>query len=382
MIKSKAGEVLRCFRRAINRVANYISIGQLFIRSFSSITENKILVVSIDDFNHGRYGFQLINYFSKGGYYIIFFKSNGFLQNLFNYDRLIFQLPAVSLWRKGRKFKGKYIAWLNLNCNYLTTLPFSINKEIKIDLNYFNAESDQLTSFKMPFYIHPVMNKYIAIKTNIKKQNSILFYGQSDLYYDPKWIKEYFNLISRKEVYDYIKDSDIPFIAPKSYEEFLENLNDRTLRNKLFFIDSNKVWIPPDNWIDILRRFDFFIATPGVYMPLSHNVIEAIAVGTIPIIQYNSYFDPPLIDNKNCFAFNSLLHLKERIEEINNLKRDDIERIQKKVCLYFSQNINPVNVVYKWEQAKSNSINIFFNGEEYSLSMIKKNIYKGVSIRI
>jgi hypothetical protein len=45
-------------------------------------------------------------------------------------------------------------------------------------------------------------------------------------------------------------------------------------------------------------------------MPLCHNVIEAMSVGTIPIIQkeYAALY-PNLTDNENAVIFNDLEHL-------------------------------------------------------------------------
>lgn len=373
MIKSKIRGIIRSFRNGINKGANYFSIGQLFICSFNSIKQDKILLVSIVDFNHGRYGFQLINYFSKGGYYIIFFKSQKFLSKLFGYDRLIFQLPSVSIWRSGRNLKGKTISWLKFNFNQEIVLPINIEKEIKIDLNYFNTKPDQVTSFKLPFYIHPLMNKYIATEKDIKKQNRILFYGQSDLYYDSKWIKEHFNLISRKEVYDYIQDSNIPFIAPKSYEELLENIDDSEHRNALFIIDSNQVWIPAAHWINLLRRFDFFIATPGVCMPLSHNAIEALSQFTIPILQYPCHFTPILMHLNNCIVYRDLIELKEQIFYCLFLNREKIDEMQQNVKQYFKEYIEPVSFLKKIEQNNETKIRLYFNAEEFSLCLINNN---------
>ena len=41
--------------------------------------------------------------------------------------------------------------------------------------------------------------------------------------------------------------------------------------------------------LDALAKADFFLACPGVGMPLCHNLIEAIAAGAIPILQYAAY---------------------------------------------------------------------------------------------
>src|SRR3990167_5062911 len=67
-----------------------------------------------------------------------------------------------------------------------------------------------------------------------------------------------------------------------------------------------------------LSMFDFFLAPPGVQMPLCHNIIEAIAVGTIPFTNYYNWFEVPLEDGKNCIAFNDEKELLQRLLDLNS----------------------------------------------------------------
>jgi hypothetical protein len=52
-----------------------------------------------------------------------------------------------------------------------------------------------------------------------------------------------------------------------------------------------------------LAKSDFFLCCPGVVIPQSHNAVEAMAVGTIPIIQYSEMFHPNLVHGVNCIAY-------------------------------------------------------------------------------
>jgi hypothetical protein len=47
------------------------------------------------------------------------------------------------------------------------------------------------------------------------------------------------------------------------------------------------------DYIDTMSRSDFFIRPPGVVMPHSHNLVEAMSVGTVSITNYHSYMRPP-----------------------------------------------------------------------------------------
>jgi hypothetical protein len=54
-----------------------------------------------------------------------------------------------------------------------------------------------------------------------------------------------------------------------------------------------------------LAKFDFYFALPGVVMPFSHNIIEAISVGCIPFIQQSS-----------SHLFLSQLVLQQQLEQV------------------------------------------------------------------
>ena len=57
-----------------------------------------------------------------------------------------------------------------------------------------------------------------------------------------------------------------------------------------------------------LAKFRYYMAYPGVFMPFSHNVFEAMSVGCIPIIEdkYADLFQPKLEHLKNSFKFSTI----------------------------------------------------------------------------
>lgn len=61
----------------------------------------------------------------------------------------------------------------------------------------------------------------------------------------------------------------------------------------------------PAEYIGLMARSDFFLAPPGWVMPHCHNIVEAMAVGTIPITNYGGYMTPPLEDGVTCLAFDT-----------------------------------------------------------------------------
>ncbi len=362
--------ILGLFIKLKTYFLNYTAYLKLvFTKNTFSETDN-ILLVTIKEFNHGRYGFQLINYFSKAGYKIVFYKSSGFLTGLFGYDRLIFDLPGLDVCLDKDKKQVKYKAWLRLNYQHSDN---SI-KIIDIDLNCFGETDSGNCVFKMPFYIHPLMNKYIETSAaKVVKKNRVLFYGQDNLSNDDNLLENYFQKISRKKVFKALQNSSIPFQSPENYSELLKMLDDDKHTDSLFIIDSNKIWVPNDQWLNLLSRFSFFVATPGVAMPVSHNVIEAMALGTIPILQYPETFTPALVNNENCLIFDSLPELEQRIKEALTMNSQSIDLMRMKTVQFFKENIEPTAFVNKMMNAPCSSIKLYFNAEEFSIKNLNLN---------
>jgi len=242
------------------KAKNTYQLLKLFLKSFRRIREEMILVAQIDNFNHGRYGFQLINYLSKGGYHIFFFRSNKFLLRLSSYDRLIFKLDRISLWLGNWNVDGKPVDFLTFRQDGSNHFGANVRKYFIVDLNYFNPKL--IANVSLPFYIHPLMNAYLHKSMSPEKQNKLFFYGEEDLYVDSKWVEAHFGLCSRKSVFNYLKASDLVLVQPESYEELVQKMNDPEHRNSFFFIDSKTNRIPTDQFCTRLGRFDFFWAIP------------------------------------------------------------------------------------------------------------------------
>ena len=83
------------------------------------------------------------------------------------------------------------------------------------------------------------------------------------------------------------------------------------------------MWIDPEDWLPDLSKTDFFICPPGFCMPMCHNVIEAMAVGAIPVINYPEWFNPTLRHMENCIVFDDRNDLVMKIEEILDMGQQE-----------------------------------------------------------
>jgi hypothetical protein len=95
------------------------------------------------------------------------------------------------------------------------------------------------------------------------------------------------------------------------------------------------------DYIKLMSRSCFFICSPGWLMPHSHNLIEAMSVGTIPITNYHHYMRPPLTPDINCLTFSTLEELEYVIERALNMTSPEIQNLRNGVIAYYEQYLAP-----------------------------------------
>jgi hypothetical protein len=101
---------------------------------------------------------------------------------------------------------------------------------------------------------------------------------------------------------------------------------------------------PPWRWLDELRNADFFLCLPGSHMLMCHNSVEAMSVGCIPILCYENWFSPHLVDHVNCLSYRDLGGLKRAIETASTMTVDEIVALRSQVMKYYECHLNCVNV--------------------------------------
>ena len=358
------------FRESLRNVADIV---RLFWGTHPPSSPEKSLIVSIRDFRHGRYGYLLVSYFAQAGYRIYFYRSLSFLTRLYGYDRAVFQLPGVGIFRRSLFSEVDAVDFLGLNARLFQPSGLRIEKRFFIDLDYFNPTllSDVL---RIPYHIHPLMQRHPFKPEPGRQRHRILMYGQPDLEWSPELIRDHFRLLPRREVFSHLSSGTFEWVRPADHsalERFLAEPIDQPMA---CLIDSRTCWIPAAQWLKVLSAFDFFVATPGVSMPHSHNMIEAMSVGTIPVTQYGRHLHPPLTDRLDCMAFSDLSDLERILEELMMMDPDEILRLRSGVTDYFSHYIDPKHVVDGWRNMEAKELHLFFNAEEASLALLRNSL--------
>jgi glycosyltransferase involved in cell wall biosynthesis len=124
---------------------------------------------------------------------------------------------------------------------------------------------------------------------------------------------------------------------------------------------------------ETLSHFNFYFCCPGVVMPLCHNVIEAMSVGTIPIIQkeYAEVMYPNLTDNENAVIFNDLEHLDSILKDIFETPQSEVSRMRENALKYFQDYLSPESMIEHLNESIRNKELVYLQAEHRSVKFVR-----------
>ena len=287
---------------------------------------------------------------------------------------------SLSLYRNLRN-KDRYMALLLLEKNLLSINTENMPKEVVTITDamfsadyfkdYFENENKTKGSFHVPMSFHPLMYHHQLWNESIQflenRYNAIFCYGnfEKNAYLEIK--RTDFKVASRTELLNFLQD-DPNFVSIKSSKE-LENKGE-TLNQKLVFATRENYQIEMKDIRAHLALFNFYLCCPGVVMPLCHNVVEAMSVGTIPVIEkeYADVMYPNLEHLKNAIIFNDLNDLKMLLKEkLFDLSNDEILAIRNNVFSYYEEFLSPTGMITNLNKNIADGEKIYLQAEHRSV---------------
>ena len=133
----------------------------------------------------------------------------------------------------------------------------------------------------------------------------------------------------------------------------------QTRHESFVMIDNAKYRTAETRWLGLLARSDFFLAAPGCDYPLSHNAIEAIAVGTIPVLEYESLFTPALRDGENCITYRKIDGLRHAAARVETMSQHEIARMRGSVIEYYETHLSPTAFCRQLEAPDVRRLHLF-----------------------
>ena len=147
-----------------------------------------------------------------------------------------------------------------------------------------------------------------------------------------------FGILDRCEILDFVEN------------HLMSSVNaDLKAASQLFVVGDagqglSKYRFDQDEYLALIRQSHFVLCPPGWKVPHTHNLIEALAMGCIPIINYAELMTPPLRDQVNCLAFKTLEQLEMILETLPKLTLERIEAMRQEALDYYLCYLDPASV--------------------------------------
>jgi hypothetical protein len=225
---------------------------------------------------------------------------------------------------------------------YDKSVPNLNLKAKKLDYEYFNHKE---STYYIPLSLVDTFYKFDYLKKERKvirtERNIKLFFaGNFNEKHDNKYITQKFNCPTRFETYQYLQiNFNLRNPEKASFEDLMSE------ENEILIFDRNIRNVPPQELVKFLNNSRFFLAFPGVVMPLCHNIIEAMAIGCIPVLNYNHLFSPKLTNDVNCLTYSSLDDLKNVIDNLNSIDETSLAAMRENVLEYYEEHLSIKSVV-------------------------------------
>lgn len=297
------------------------------------------------------------------------------------YGRKIYELDNVVLTTKLPKKTENKILIYDREVNQWKSKIWKQLIKIEFDISLPVPRHDNWVF--MPYPMHPSSysnTQYLNIKNlrDSPRKVRILFAGNVDprVYAntDPQSILGKFKVIPRATVINTITSHLVDEILPVSSWEHMQLLIDGDYMQKCIILPKSNFQVPQEKWLEVVSKSDFFLCAPGVDIPLCHNAIESMAVGTIPITNYPDWFFPSLEHLKNCIRFTTKEDLIDAIKLVLNMDKSQIEELRKNAIAYYETHLSCESFLAKTVYSDKPEITVFMNAhlQDY-LQKIDKN---------
>lgn len=329
---------------------------------------HKIVYIDINEPKLERYFFLLLKFFELTDFQINLKFNPQLLLNLRNYSDLIYTLKNFKIVLSP---PARYDLWLTMKGKSDRTKNI-----LSVDANYFSKKKPE-NSYIFPYNMHPDIYNSELYKTithlrQTRKSIKVFFGGNTGYGYGNPDIKKLFGKITRNELISYIE----AFANEKKLNNEITDQNPGVVFSEkpIDILIVKKPVFSLKEWMTALAQSNFYIAAPGFSMPFSHNAIESMSVGTIPILQYPEMFNPLLTDMVNCLKFDNETDLTEKINLALSLDKEKLAFMRTEVLNYYDQNLDPKAAIGNLIAKLPETEKMYINAEHLSIIELKKEM--------
>ena len=180
-----------------------------------------------------------------------------------------------------------------------------------------------------PCHIDRATPEYLAEQRSTVK-NGVFFAGNLQPRYSRDTMERDFKMLSRGSIVSALQ------------EHFADRMRELTAAGDpkaIVLRDARLHPIQTEQWLATLAEHRFFICCPGVAQPVCHNIVEAMSVGCVPLVEYGSRMHPPLEDNVNAICFEGKTGLIEAFDRIDSMSGPRLQELSANVCAYYDRHL-------------------------------------------
>jgi hypothetical protein len=355
-------KLLKFVKRAQNKIGRKVLDVKMFTVVLSRILKKKqdsnksgkSIWLDIND-NYERYTYILTKYFEIEGFKV-YMKANP-----------MFILSLGDPYAKSIVEENQTIFSFLKPEHAVATFSDKNSDSKLISNDYFSTiynKSDN--SYHIPLGMHPNMYKGLwnANQPVTNRIFSVFFAGDfNEVSYKRLKRQSKFKMADRITL-KYLLKTLPNTMFPKTYQE-LNELG----KYQIHIVDRTNFDIPQEALRSTISQYNFFIACPGVAMPLSHNIFEAMSVGTTPILHkdYANMFNPALIDHENALIYEDETFL-DVIKQAIGIPDEDAAKMNRHTLEYYNQHLTPKAIVQKLIDNDTNTY--YLNAERASVARL------------
>jgi len=293
----------------------------------------------------GRYLYHLVTEFETMGYAIAYTDRFRFLATM--------EIKACKKLLLSHKFSIVPLREIPSNCEILLTDTAESHtdlatKVISVVYDQVRPPVDSKNTFSLPFFVHPEIHESGQVERSLANSDtsqsrpmSLLFAGNAKApKYDAPVLPDKYKVLSRVKALAVAENALGPNLVrrPLLLDQLVPPPEQRA---SLTIATTQDLRIPSEQWIETLALGDFYFACPGVEMPLCHNLIESLAAGSIPILQYPQYLTPSLTDGIDCLVYSCESSLVAVLQKVLNMPEDEIQIMRLAAQDYYRKHLQP-----------------------------------------
>jgi len=310
----------------------------------------------------GRLLFALLNIFSGAGYRIKLF-NNLHDKPLDKYGQLVYSLDNVELVDAAPASTEGWAYLYDQQDRAIAKRPWSKKLQFRFDMFAPFWFSNPII---IPFSMHPlqanISPEHLDDCRGRSRKMRVFFSGDTQ-HYGRTWVRYPKPKLPRLPIVNAVMENMGGNLLVINDPAALDGLRNGPYANQCVLTASSEVRIEPQDWLSTLALADFFLSPPGIVMPMCHNIIEAMAVGTIPITNYPEWLDPHLEHMENCIVFDDRDDLIAKLKMALEMPPEEIARLRSNVIDYYNTYMRPDTFIRRVEASADREVPILMYTE-------------------